>query len=689
MGFRKVTGAAMRAGLWVVAVAALAAPTVAAAIDADRSGRILYFEPLRALPTAATPASNKTNTGVQELRFDAFGRRFEISLRLNGRLMEQLQAKPGSSSLQLYQGALDGVAGSWVRLARKGAVVHGLMWDGEQLYAIEPASEVIDALAPPLPADTSETLVFRLADVAVDAATAACATEGPSASGKADAEYTALMHELKNAPVAMQAAGASRRLDISVLSDARFLQRYDNEQDARDAILTRFNNVDGIFSSQLAIEIRVGALTMHNASTDPLSGDTSPNGLLRELGKLRKRSPELNSQGLTHLFTDRDLDGTTIGIAYLDSLCHTEHAVGLTESRNVWLDSLVAAHEIGHNFGADHDGDAKGSCPNTASSGFLMAPVVSGTDDFSQCSLNRMHARTQSASCITNLPPSNVSIPADLGSLRRAVSSSFDWQLAVSNAGGLTARNVRAELSLPAALAVDDVNVVGGSCTSGAGSVECELGDITGGNVRNIQLQLHSDAIGSNAIVVHVSSDNDSNATDNSGQALIQIEQEADVAVTLQGPATATANQTFSVDFQVQTAAAQGASAVTVVIDIPSGTTIATAALTNGSCTTQSGRVQCSLTPLSAGATANGSVSLRASAAGSTALHAAVSGDYVDPNSANDTADLTVAIAESAAVSAAETSTASQSSSGGGGGGSFGLLLLLALAPLRRARIRQ
>ena len=85
-------------------------------------------------------------------------------------------------------------------------------------------------------------------------------------------------------------------------------------------------------------------------------------------------TPELNSQGVTHLFTDRNLDGSTIGIAYLDSLCDVHNAVGLTESRNAWLDSLVSAHEMGHNFGADHDGDSQGTCPNAPSSGFLMAP---------------------------------------------------------------------------------------------------------------------------------------------------------------------------------------------------------------------------------------------------------------------------------------------------------------------------
>ena len=51
-------------------------------------------------------------------------------------------------------------------------------------------------------------------------------------------------------------------------------QRYGNEQDARDAILTRLNNVDGIFSSQLAIEIRVGTLSVPDAASDQLSAAT-------------------------------------------------------------------------------------------------------------------------------------------------------------------------------------------------------------------------------------------------------------------------------------------------------------------------------------------------------------------------------------------------------------------------------
>jgi hypothetical protein len=657
----------------VVAVAALA-PSISAASDSAHAARIAYFEPLHALPASADA---QQKSGAQQLRFDAFGRRFEVSLGLNTRLME---SKPEQSTLQLYRGSIDGIAGSWVRLARNGEVLHGMMWDGTQLYAIEPAAEVADSLATP-PADASQTIVFRLADATMDPGAAACGSD--STPLKANDAFAKLTTELKSTTQAMQATGATRRLDVSALGDARFLQRYGNEKDARDAILTRLNNVDGIYSSQLAIEIHVGSLSVPDASHDQLSAATDPKSLLRELATLRKRTGTLNSQGVTHLFTDRDLDGSTIGIAYLDSLCDKQNAVGLTETRNVWLDSLVAAHELGHNFGADHDGDPQGTCPNTPSSGFLMAPIVSGTDDFSQCSLSRMRAGAQHASCISNLPPANVRIPDSLGSVRAAVGSSFSWQLLVTNVGGLTARDVRVELTLTSALTIVDAGVVGGSCTSGGGAVQCEVGDVAGGATTAIQLMLSSDVAGSNTIAAEVTADNDGSRKDNDASGEIVIESPADVSVTLHGPATAMANQSFDVGFQLANVAADNAGAVTVQIDIPAGTSVGSASLANGSCTTGDTQIECTLSPLGPGISVSGSVSLMASVPGSAALHATVSGDYYDSNAANDTADLVVAVSSASSPAIAE-----PPATGGGGGGSFGLLLLLALARLQRARRR-
>jgi hypothetical protein len=535
------------------------------------------------------------------------------------------------------------------------------------------------------PADESQTIVFRLADVTIDPSGAACASE--SASTKASDAFATLAGELKNSSVAMQASGATRRLELSALGDARFRERYGSEQEARDEILIRLNNVDGIFSSQLSIEIHVGTVSVPDAGNDQLSAATAPNSLLRELANLRRRSPELSSHGLTHLFTDRDLDGSTIGIAYLDSVCDVQNAVGLTETRNTWLDSLVAAHEIGHNFGADHDGDTQGSCPDTASFGFLMAPVVSGTDDFSPCSLTRMRARTQQASCITNLPPANISIPANLGTARRPLAAPFRWQLPISNAGGLDSRNVRAELTLPAELSIADAHVVGGSCMSGGGAVECQLGDMAGGDLRTIELGLISNVSGSYPIAARVTADHDASLADNEGSGTILVGAPADISVRLRGPATAMANERFTVDFDVTNGTTDTAGTVTVLIDIPAGTTVGSASLSNGTCTSAATGIECTLTPLGGGSTASGSVSLTASTAGSAALRASVSGSYFDTNNANDTADLVIAVSGAAAAAVSQPPAAN--AGGGGGGGSFGLLLLLALAPLHRARRRR
>ncbi len=105
-----------------------------------------------------------------------------------------------------------------MRLATKGDALHGMMWDGAQLYAIEPASEVRDALDQP-PADESQTIVFRLADVQMDPGAASCASE--SLPTNASDAYASLASELKNSTVAMQAAGATRRLEVSALGDAQ------------------------------------------------------------------------------------------------------------------------------------------------------------------------------------------------------------------------------------------------------------------------------------------------------------------------------------------------------------------------------------------------------------------------------------------------------------------------------------
>lgn len=99
------------------------------------------------------------------------------------------------------------------------------------------------------------------------------------------------------------------------------------------------------------------------------------------------------------------LHDTTVGIAYLDTVCSLQSA-SLTEARagklSAALISLVAAHEIGHNFGAPHDGEAGKACATISPGAYLMAPTLStANSQFSQCSLDVIAQRVAAAQCLT------------------------------------------------------------------------------------------------------------------------------------------------------------------------------------------------------------------------------------------------------------------------------------------------
>ena len=137
---------------------------------------------------------------------------------------------------------------------------------------------------------------------------------------------------------------------------------------------------------------------------------------------------------------------------------------------------------MGHNFGADHDGDTQGTCPNTPSSGFLMAPVVERHRRLLVLQPHA-HASARAARKLHHEPSAcerahRTATSASRAGVRRVVRVAA----AVTNIGGLDSRSVHAELTLPTALTVVDASVIGGSCISGGGAVECELGDIAGGN---------------------------------------------------------------------------------------------------------------------------------------------------------------------------------------------------------------
>lgn len=655
----------------IVVCAALIAP---ACVQASTL-RILAHETFRPIPAATQGAAKPASGSLRSLEFIAYGRRFTLQLELNPRLSRLLPDDAEGPAQTVYQGVVENMPGSWVRLSAKAQAIRGAIWDGRDLYLIDSSAALGES------AGSGETIIFRLADTEVPAGSSFCRDTPAATAASGKDAYSQLLGELKTSPALMQAPGASLRLEISALADALFRARYASDRQAEDEILSRMNIVDGIYSSQLQVEIQVPTFNIDDAVAAQLPSSTNTQTLIDSLGQLRDRTPVLRARGLTHLFTGRDLDESTVGIAYTASLCSRRYGAALTQtSRSVTIDALIAAHEIGHNFGAPHDGEKE--CAATPQNQFLMSPSVNvNAQTFSDCSLEQIRPRIQAASCLLPLTSPDLSIPVDLGESTHAVGTPFSWELRVANSGGSIAYRSDLTLWVPPVVSILDAVVVGGSCTSGAGRVQCELGDIPAGGSRVATLTLRSDVVGSNSISARVHASGDSQTTNNAGDGTLIINPEADLSVSTQAPGSVQAGSPATVTFTATNSAPIDVSDVKVNFTVSGGVSIASGEITGGTCTTSGTAATCTLPTLAAGQSMSGTLTLDAQASGPANVRAAITGGYFDPADTNDSSERTITVVAAA-------SSNSQPVRGRSGGGATSLWLLAALAFLTVLRSR-
>lgn len=155
-------------------------------------------------------------------------------------------------------------------------------------------------------------------------------------------------------------------------------------------------NYDNEFADELSFSI-VQQFVVNCSTCDPWSSSTDAETLLISF---RNWGPSgfSSTHDLGCLWTNRDLDGSTIGIAYVGVLCTPLRYHVLQDfSSNAPLLRCMSSHEIGHNFNASHD--AQGS-PT------IMAPSVSNTNSWSSASISAIQGEYMTASCLGFCPGS-------------------------------------------------------------------------------------------------------------------------------------------------------------------------------------------------------------------------------------------------------------------------------------------
>lgn len=343
----------------------------------------------------------------EHLRLHAEGVTLRFALQANAVLLSgldeqraQLLTKGGRRFLE---GSIEGIEASWVRLSEAEGRFSGAWFDGTELFLLDPADQVADLL---IESPKGGHVLYRLADVELpafgdDAIELESFAPRPAATGKR-VDYRAFAEHLGQALGTQgQAKNPVRQLNVTLVTDTQFSATHGANRDA--VVAARMNVVDGIYSGQFQTRIAIGHLRhlTDNANMTSTNGSTL-------LGQFRTfmtsgAGSTIPKGGLNHLLSGRGFDGSTAGVAYVNVLCSTGSGYGVNRmpnNNNTW--SLVVAHEMGHNFGASHDGQAGSNCEAQTGS-WLMSPSINGSSTFSPCSRDRIQPRINAASCFVPL----------------------------------------------------------------------------------------------------------------------------------------------------------------------------------------------------------------------------------------------------------------------------------------------
>jgi hypothetical protein len=386
--------------------------------------QVLYHEKLEITPRVDAK-------GQQHVSFDAYGRHFDVNLELNENIRRGVSSE--RTDIKPYRGTITGQTGSWVRLTQTRDGWRGVISDGHELYAIEPESELKEAIerssgargalssSASSPSSTlassSAPVIYRLADALMPDGAGYCGTDLDESLTSHAAQPTALQafaHVAKDLSTKDTSTATTKALVVGVVADHEFTDNIGS--DPEGAIVSRMDVVDGIWYSQVGIEIVLGPITVLTDADDTFSATTDPTDLLAEVATYRGNLPSNDGTGLTHLMTGRTMDGNIIGIAYLGAVCNGDYSASLSQSTvSTTMGALVAAHELGHNFNSIHDG-VPGVCASTPQT-YLMAPTINYSNQFSSCSLGQINTLVPTASCLKQVaaPASSTSSEPSTG----------------------------------------------------------------------------------------------------------------------------------------------------------------------------------------------------------------------------------------------------------------------------------
>jgi len=400
-------------------------------------------------------------------------------------LAERIQVNIDASTeenndLELYQGTAPEVPGSWVAASYHDGEWQGLASIHDKLYELKGAglsgralSVVGNNISVSMQAnELNLSGEFDMANMCAmphaynEVTKSALASIVPSANAVNGGV-------LGQNNVAFAVGGITQAVNVVLALDQFHTAQY---ADSVQRAMRILNNVDAIYRNSLGIAINNTAIQSFDNNNPLFAGVTDAEVLLNQSILNQANVFGNNQLTLGALITARDIQVPLIGngvagIAPLGATCVVQNglniAVSVNEDRaSEGVASVILAHEMGHNFGAEHDGPPNNAaCPVST---FIMSPVVAnGLNAFSQCSRDEINAHIALGNCYKE--PIDIAL-AKFGAAppdNLAQQQEITRQVSVTNNGTVAVSNVQidGDIDNVAFASFSEVTVNGQACT--------------------------------------------------------------------------------------------------------------------------------------------------------------------------------------------------------------------------------
>lgn len=207
-------------------------------------------------------------------------------------------------------------------------------------------------------------------------------------------------------------SAACYQVDISVAADWLFFDKYGSSS----AVIAQVSgvladvqtNYDDEFAHNIEYEHVETWISTCN-TCDPWTSSTNAGTLLNSFTSWGPGGFN-QSHDVAGLWTDRNFNGSTVGIAWLFGICNNNNYHCLQDfTTSAWSLRVLWSHELGHNWSSGHDG----------SNGFIMSPSVNNSNTWSGQSISTINSYiNQKVSCFdactTFNPPPVANFSSDI-----------------------------------------------------------------------------------------------------------------------------------------------------------------------------------------------------------------------------------------------------------------------------------